>query len=339
MRVAIVNDMALAREVLRRLVLSVPGYEIAWLAADGAEAVRHAGEDRPDVILMDLIMPGMDGAEATRQIMALSPCPILLVTADVTSNYPLVYEAMGHGGLDAVDTPVLEGGVIRGGEGVLDRLAKVNRLRPLLEPDRGRPASAPPSRTPAPSLVALGASAGGPAALAEVLSGLPPGFPAAVVVVQHIAAQFAPGLATWLQGRSRLPVRTAAEGDPPAPGVVLVAATDEHLVVRPDLRLGHTRHPRECPWRPCIDVFFRSAAAHWPRPCAAVLLTGMGDDGAEGLGELRRAGWLTIAQDEATSAMPSMPRAAAERNAASHVLPLPLIAAALAEEARKEHLP
>jgi two-component system response regulator WspF len=338
MRVAIVNDMALAREVLRRLVLSVPGYEIAWLAADGAEAVRHAGEDRPDVILMDLIMPGMDGAEATRQIMARSPCPILLVTADVTANYPRVYEAMGHGGLDAVDTPVLEGGTIRGGEGVLARLAKVDRLRPFLERDNGRPVS-PPSREPVPPLVALGASAGGPAALAEVLSGLPPGLPAAVVIVQHIAAQFAPGLATWLQGRSRLPVRTAAEGDSPTPGVVLVAATDEHLVVRPDLRLGHTPHPRDCPWRPCIDVFFRSAAEHWPRPGGAALLTGMGNDGAEGLGELRRVGWLTIAQDEASSAMPSMPRAAAERKAASRVLPLPCIAAVLAEEARKEHLP
>src|SRR5262249_59827812 len=105
MRIAIVNDLALAQVVLRRLVESVPGYTIAWTAADGAEAVRLAAADRPDVILMDLIMPVLDGAEATRRIMAASPCPILLVTSSVTGNFTKVYEAMGHGGLDAVNTP------------------------------------------------------------------------------------------------------------------------------------------------------------------------------------------------------------------------------------------
>src|SRR5215813_13685850 len=105
MRVAIVNDLTLAREVLRRLVQSVPGYAIAWTAADGAEAVSKAAADRPDVILMDLIMPVMDGVEATRRIMAESPCPILLVTSNVCGNFSMVYRAMGYGGLDAVNTP------------------------------------------------------------------------------------------------------------------------------------------------------------------------------------------------------------------------------------------
>src|SRR5437667_9613273 len=107
MRIAIVNDSATAREVLRQLVLSQPGHSVAWLAVEGAEAVRRAAEDRPDVILMDLVMPVMDGVEATRRIMAQGPCPILLVTASVTANFPRVYEAMGHGGLDAVNTPVI----------------------------------------------------------------------------------------------------------------------------------------------------------------------------------------------------------------------------------------
>src|SRR5215207_7631806 len=108
MRIAIVNDLALAREVLRRLVLSVPGHAIAWTAEHGEEAVHKAAADRPDIILMDLVMPVLDGVEATRRIMAASPCPILLVTSSVTGNFNMVYKAMGHGGLDAVNTPTFQ---------------------------------------------------------------------------------------------------------------------------------------------------------------------------------------------------------------------------------------
>src|SRR2546423_769484 len=123
MRVAIVNDLALGREVLRRLVLSVPGYSVAWTADDGAEAVRRARADRPDGVLMDLVMPVMGGAEATRRIMAESPCPILLVTSTVGGNIGRVYEAMGHGALDVVATPALgPGGGVVGGESLLARL-------------------------------------------------------------------------------------------------------------------------------------------------------------------------------------------------------------------------
>src|SRR3954467_14700659 len=126
MRIAIVNDLALARAVLRRLVESVPGNAVAWTAADGAEAVRMAAADRPDAILMDLVMPVMDGAEATRRIMAVSPCPILVVTASVGANFGKVYEALGAGGLDAVKTPTFgPGGSVQDGEAILERLAKL----------------------------------------------------------------------------------------------------------------------------------------------------------------------------------------------------------------------
>src|SRR5262245_29566814 len=130
MRIAIVNDLALAREVLRRLVVSVPGYGVAWMAVDGAEAVRRAAEDRPDVILMDLVMPVMDGVEATRRIMAASPCPILLVTSSVTGNFNMVYRAMGHGGLDAVNTPTFgPDGKVKDGDGLLARIAKLEQAK------------------------------------------------------------------------------------------------------------------------------------------------------------------------------------------------------------------
>src|SRR5205823_2356786 len=141
-------DLALARAVLRRLVLSVPGYSVAWEAADGAEAVRRAAADRPDVVLMDLIMPVMDGAEATRRIMASSPCPVLVVTASLGANFGKVYEALGAGGLDAVKTPVLGAdGRVRGGEallGRLERLARSGRGSGVV-PARATPPATPPA--------------------------------------------------------------------------------------------------------------------------------------------------------------------------------------------------
>src|SRR4051812_13028865 len=129
MRIGIVNDLPLARMALKRAVQSVPGYQVAWQANDGAEAVRRAREDPPDVILMDLIMPGMNGVEATQRIMQDSPCAILVVTVSVETNFDLVCEAMSHGGLDAVNTPTLAGGEVRGGEPLLARLAWIEKGR------------------------------------------------------------------------------------------------------------------------------------------------------------------------------------------------------------------
>jgi two-component system response regulator WspF len=337
MRVAIVNDLALAREVLRRLVLSVPGYSVAWVACDGAEAVRRAAADRPDVILMDLVMPVMDGVEATRRIMAENPCPILLVTSSVCSNFEKVYEAMGRGGLDAVDTPTFDReGKIQGGEGLLarlDNLARVGRATPA-------PVSPPPSDKALPSqgpiVVALGASTGGPEALARILEAFPADFPAAVVIIQHIGADFAPSLVHWLQDRSRLRVRLARAGDTPTAGVVLVAGSNDHLRLGRDGRLAYTPDPADYPYRPSVDVFFCSLAAGWPRPGVAALLTGMGADGAHGLLQLRHAGWMTLAQDQATSIVYGMPQAAAQFGAACQVLPLSRFAPVILAEIGKE---
>jgi two-component system response regulator WspF len=275
----------------------------------------------------------MDGAEATRLIMAQSPCPILLVTATVSGNFALVYKAMGYGGLDAVNTPTLgPGGKLEGGEAILARLAKVDQTRarstgplPACVPERGASPLPDPTRPP---LVILGASTGGPEAVAQVLADLPASLPAAVVVIQHIAASFAPGLVGWLQGRSPLPVRLAVEGEAPAAGQVAVAGTDNHLVLRPTGRFAYTADPTDNPYRPSVDVFC-AAAACWPGSGLAVLLTGMGSDGAHGLARLRRAGWTTIAQDQATSVVYGMPRAAVELGAASQVLSLPAIAPAI----------
>lgn len=345
MRIAIVNDLALAREVLRRLVRSVPGHEIAWMAEDGAEAVRKAAQDRPDLILMDLVMPVLDGAEATRRIMAQSPCPILLVTSSVTGNFNLVYRAMGYGGLDAANTPTLgPDGTVRDGDGILARIGKLARIQQ--NADAWKPLPVPGSgaglpRISAPSclhpILAFGASTGGPEALACILRALPAGFPAAVVVIQHIAADFASSLANWLQGQTCLPVRVAREADEFKPGEVILAGTNDHLVLRPDRRLGYTVDPMDYPYRPSVDVFFHSLVTTWPCPGIAVLLTGMGSDGAQGLLQLRQAGWHTITQDQASCVVHGMPKAAADLQAASQVLPLAYIPQAILDRLR--HVP
>jgi two-component system response regulator WspF len=328
-RIGIVNDLALAREVLKRVVLSTPGYQIAWQAEDGAEAVRRTRLDRPDVILMDLIMPVMNGVEATRQIMQSSPCPILVVTVSVAQNFPLVCEALSHGAHAAVNTPALSSdGKIREGDVLLDRLAWLERSR-YVQPTVTPLPPGQSTQTGAPTFLTLGASTGGPGALAEILANLPANFPAPIVVIQHIAAEFAPNLVVWLQGRCALPVDIAREGQSPRPGTIVVAATDDHLVLRPGARFATTREPIDYPFRPSVNSFFESLATYWPQPGVAVLLTGMGDDGARGLAALRRTGWMTLAQDQGTSVVYGMPKAAAEMQAASRIVPLSQIPAAI----------
>jgi two-component system response regulator WspF len=275
---------------------------------------------------MDLIMPKMDGVEATRQIMAATPCAIVAVTASVENNSGKVFEAMSAGALDAVNTPVLEHP--SEGEGGAALLAKIETIRRLLGGGRPRPATslgAPPATLTEHThdcLVAIGSSAGGPAALAKVLAQLPANFPAAVVIVQHVDAQFMSGLADWLDSQTPMRVRLAREGDRPEPGVVLLAGSENHLAFASPTRLVYTAQPTDCSYRPSIDVFFKSVNQFWRGDVIGVLLTGMGRDGAEGLRALHRRGHHTIAQDKATSAVYGMPKAAAELHAATEILAL-----------------
>ncbi|HTM21754.1 MAG TPA: chemotaxis-specific protein-glutamate methyltransferase CheB [Kofleriaceae bacterium] len=323
MKIGIANDSPLAVEALRR-VLQGAGHSVVWVATDGREAVAQCKIVRPDILLLDLRMPVMDGVECTRRIMAEAPCAILLVTATVSGNYTQVYDAMGAGALDAVNTPQLgSGGDLGGGKPLLDKIDVIAKLvapRPIGSKRISQPI---PVVDDAPSLVAIGASTGGPDALARVLGDLRSHDEAAVVIVQHVDAEFAGGLAEWLASRSGFKTALIGEGDTPRAGVALIAATNDHLVMRPGRVLGYQIQPRRVPYRPSVDVFFRSLASAWPRRAIAVLLTGMGEDGAEGLRDLRQLGWNTIAQDESSSVVYGMPRAAAELGAATHVLALP----------------
>jgi two-component system, chemotaxis family, response regulator WspF len=177
------------------------------------------------------------------------------------------------------------------------------------------------------ALLAIGASAGGPGALATLLGGLPEDFPAAIVIVQHVDEHMAQGMADWLGQQSPIPVRVAGEGDRPQPGVVLLAKTSDHLVLKTAATLGYTAEPRDYVYRPSVDAFFHSVSRLWTGTVVGVLLTGMGRDGARGLKALRDQGRHTIAQDEESSAVYGMPKAAAAIDAAVEILPITRIAA------------
>ncbi len=311
--------MFMAVEALRRVVVKIPDCKLAWVAYDGVEAVNKCAADTPDLILMDVLMPSMDGVEATRHIMSESPCAIVMVTASVNRYAAKVFEAMGYGALDAVNTPVF------GDDGLLNKIATIARLIGKSSHQRSPPVHRPESLPP---LIVMGASTGGPQALTTILSQFPPDFPAAVVIVQHIDAQFVQGFATWLNEQIPMPVQLAIADAIPQPGKILVASTNLHLVMRPDLTLGYDKEPLNFSSRPSVDVFFTSVAKHWTGKGIGVLLTGMGGDGAQGLKRLREVGWHTIAQDRKTCVVYGMPKVAVELGSAVEVLPVEAIALA-----------
>jgi two-component system response regulator WspF len=325
MRIGIVNDSTIAVEALRRTLAQRPGLEVAWVAHDGAQAVALCAPVPPDLVLMDLVMPVMDGVAATREIMRRTPCPILIVTSDVGHHASLVFDAMGAGAVDAVDTPVL--GTPGRARPASSLLAKIEAIAAQQADARvPPPVVAPATAKGTDALVAIGASAGGPAALATLLGRLPANFAAGVIVVQHVDDAFAPGMATWLDQQTSLSVRLAQAGERPRAGVVLLAGGNRHLRVEASGRCLYTDEPTQAVYRPSIDVFLQSVAENWRARAVGVLLTGMGRDGAAGLGAMRSQGFITIAQDRATSAVYGMPKAAAEAGAASEILALPTIA-------------
>ncbi|VVD78757.1 chemotaxis response regulator protein-glutamate methylesterase [Pandoraea anhela] len=325
MRIGIVNDSVIAVEALRRTLAQRPGLDVVWVAHDGEQAVRMCSPVPPDLVLMDLVMPVMDGVAATREIMRRTPCPVLIVTSDVGHHASLVYDAMGAGAVDAVDTPVL--GVSDLARPASSLLAKIEAIAAQQADARVPQPSAPVrATTGTDALVAIGASAGGPAALATLLGRLPANFGAGVIVVQHVDDAFAPGMAAWLDQQTPLTVRLVEAGECPTAGTVLLAGGNRHLRVDASGRCVYTDEPRDAVYRPSIDVFLRSVAENWRTRAVGVLLTGMGRDGAAGLGAMRTQGFMTIAQDRATSAVYGMPKAAAEAGAASQILPLSIIA-------------
>lgn len=322
MKIGIVNDVAMICTLLTSAIHDNTQHEVIWIAEDGQSAIDHARENTPDLILMDLIMPGINGIDATREIMASSPCAIVIVTASLDENADMVFSAMGHGALDAIATPDLNK------DGISLLLRKLYLIQSLIRTPENdsnttkAPASKSLREGRNQALIAIGASTGGPKALATILAALPDYIPASIVIIQHVDENFTAGLADWLDSQTHLDVSVAKAGGSIEINKVYLAGGDKHLLLNNRLCFQYTNEPAEYAYRPSIDEFFHSINQRWPGPAIGVLLTGMGNDGAKGLLTLKNNSGLTITQDEATCAVYGMPRAAVKINAAHMVLPI-----------------
>jgi two-component system chemotaxis response regulator CheB len=339
-RVLLVDDSPSVRAVLRRFFAKTADLQVVGEAADGAQAVAAVLEVEPHVVVMDLQMPVMDGYAAIERIMAVRPTPIVVLSSRANRNQmQTAFEAMRRGALEVLPKPEDTPSWQQLAESLPDTVRAVAeaRAQPLASRPR-TPRAAPPVATPvALRYVAIGASTGGPAAIRELLAEIPAEVPVSFLIVQHIAAGFEVGFADWLNKEFPLDVRLARDGERPPPGAVRLAPGGAHLLLEPDgvLRLD-SGTPARRGHRPSADELFLSCAQSCPQQVAGVILTGMGADGAEGLLALRQAGGLTLAQDEASSAVFGMPKVALERGAADVALPPRDLARALVRCWQKE---
>jgi two-component system, chemotaxis family, protein-glutamate methylesterase/glutaminase len=348
-RVLVIDDSAVMRKLLPTLLARDPDVEVVATAVDGVVGLRKVARFQPDVVTLDLEMPRMAGLDVLREMVAQSEVPVVVVSAHTPRDAALTATALSLGAVDVVAKPSglhpegLQAMAAQLGETV--RAVGGRRWRrpqppvPLATPLRaGPPLPALPTRR----AVAVAASTGGPAALAHLLARLPADLPAAVLVVQHMPEGFTRGLADRLNNLCGLSVREAQDGEPLQAGHVLVAPGGRHL------RVGRARDgcvalldrgPTVSGHRPSADVLFESVARAFGPRGVGVLLTGMGEDGAEGLAALRSAGGRTLAQDEESSVVYGMPRAAVQRGAVERVLPLERIADAVAAEVARPQAP
>lgn len=327
-RILIADDSELTRVVLRDLLSQDPGIEVAGEVSDGRSAVEQTATLKPDLVIMDVMMPIMDGLEAVAGIMAKTPTPILMLSANTDpQDRRSAFAAIKLGALDVMAKPsgvVTEAFSQIAGQ-LIAKVKSLSRIRVIhhyraQRPKREKAKVALPSGSR--RILAIGASTGGPKAVLQLLQKFPQDLAAAVLVVQHIADGFAPGFAEWLDRETALPVRLAAAGDDLQAGVVMVAPNNAHLTVQANhIVLKNSPPLHNC--RPAVDALFHSLADHGlAAETVAVLLTGMGSDGAAGLASVYKQGAYTIVQDEASCAVFGMPKAAIERGAATQVLPL-----------------
>jgi two-component system chemotaxis response regulator CheB len=349
-RVLVADDSLTVRQRLCEVLAGDPDIEVVGQAENGSEVIELCRQFRPNAITMDMMMPVMSGLAATEYIMAHFPTPILIVSSSTNRGELFkTYEALAAGAIDVLEKP--DGGGDDEWERTFVATVKlVSRIKTITHPrarleGMGRMAApAPPLATgarPACRVIGIGASTGGPAALVDVLRGLPVDFPVPVLIVMHIGQPFAKAFAEWLDAQTPHPVSYAKGGEAMAAlvGRVVMAPPDRHLEVAGG-RLQLTSAPERHSCRPSVDVLFESLARDFHAAATGCLLTGMGRDGASGLLAIRNAGGVTLAQDEATSVVYGMPREAVVLGAAQRVLPIGAIGpalAALAPGSGKEH--
>jgi two-component system chemotaxis response regulator CheB len=343
----VVEDSPVIQGLLAFIIGADPRLEVCGTFPSGEAAIEAIPRMRPDVISMDIRLPGMDGLEATRVIMSRHPTPIVVI-ADAVEDRSLhiSMNALRSGALSVVEKPAgfahadhaAIAATIRTQLYIMSQVPVI-RQRDYARRLPGAADVAADGRRGTPTMAAVVASTGGPAALAKVLGGLPADFPLPLLVVQHMGAAFMAGFAAWLDGIVPLPVGIATHGQTPLPGRVYVAPGDHHLTLAADgtLRLSHEAPVNS--QRPSGTVLFQSMARILGARGMGVLLTGMGEDGAEGMLAMRRAGAVTITEDESTAVVYGMPAMAVKLGASGLALPLDRIADAMQRAATAEAEP
>jgi len=333
-RVLVVDDSALMRKLIPRLLMSDPSIEVVGTAMDGAIALRKIEELHPDVLTLDLEMPLMDGIATLRAIMRARRLPVIVFSAHSHRGANLTFKALGLGAFDFVTKPA---------EGTKDALCEAARelavkikaaagtqlpnLPPAELPDTPR-VKPPEDEAPRPAparVIAVGVSTGGPAALQRVIPQLPAGFPGCILIVQHMPEGFTEMFARRLDESSAIRVLEARSGDYLMAGHAFVCPGNRHMTVK-RMEVGDLVVLRDSErvngHRPSADVLLTSVAQEFGAAAAGVIMTGMGDDGVEGLGKIREAGGVTLAQSRESCVVDSMPRVAIERRYAQRVVPL-----------------
>jgi two-component system chemotaxis response regulator CheB len=336
--VLIVDDSPTARDVLASILAADPDVQVIGFADNGRDAVEMARKLHPDVITMDLNMPVMDGFQATKEIMIETPTPIVVVSATSrAAEVETAMQAMRAGALTLVLKPegpaspqfaAMSREIVNTVKAMAEVLVirRYRRLEPLPEQV---PIVAQTKASQQTQAVAIVASTGGPPALEVILGALPADFPAPILVVQHISQGFLSGLVDWLDSVVSLRVKIAERSERLLPGTVYLAPHGFHLGVTRDARARLSDSPPVDGFRPSGSSLLESVADAFGSRALGVILTGMGADGASGLCDLHAAGGVTVAQDEATSVVYGMPRAAVERGVVDHVLPVQRIAQCL----------
>lgn len=329
--VLIVEDSVVARELLNRILSSDSDIRVIGTASNGDEAIAFVNRTKPDVITMDIVMPKMDGFEATRNIMETNPVPIVIVSGSlVQEEVEKTWRAMEAGAVAVLEKPRFTATISGEAAKLIQTVKLMSQVKPVrrwkrsklngrVDPPAVTKNSEPASRSI--RVVAIGASTGGPLVLHTILRELPPTFPAPILLVQHITAGFTAGFVDWLDRSCSLTVRLASHGEMALAGCVYVAPDGRHMKIDAEGRILITAENTKKGIVPSVASLFRSVALAFGDKAVGVLLTGMGKDGAEDLYLMRQQGAVTIAQDEESSVVYGMPFEAVKLGAAMHCLP------------------
>ncbi|VAW81541.1 Chemotaxis response regulator protein-glutamate methylesterase CheB [hydrothermal vent metagenome] len=325
LHIGIASDNQQRIDIFRKVLTTHSHHILDWVDSNPLGMLESNPQQELNLLLIDISCENLDGPAITKVIIEKYNAEVLLFTNSISHDASKVFEAMGNGALDVITLPNELNGESSELQVLIKKVDNVGKLLQSKLKYQNEANSKNADTTNATPLIAIGSSTGGPTALVKILQKLPLNLKAAIVIVQHVDYQFANTLAHWLDEQVALPVRAAHNRDRPEAGKVLLAATNDHLCMHNDMSLYYQAEPVEYSYRPSVDVFFNSAAQHWKGDILGILLTGMGRDGAIGLHTMRKKGFSTIAQDEQSSIVYGMPKAAIDLNAACKIMDIDTI--------------